>query len=107
VETAHLGLRVVTIVPGSIRTAVAHNALTGSGAPTGQGDPAIEAGMDVADCAREIADGIAGGVEEIAVGTGPEMQLLELKRQDPTATFRLLEGWTAELLQGKTPHLTR
>ncbi|GAB3285721.1 SDR family NAD(P)-dependent oxidoreductase [Parahaliea aestuarii] len=107
VETAHLGLNVTTIVPGSIRTPVAHNALTGSGKPTGVADPAIEAGMPVDDCARVIADGFAGGIEEINVGTGPEMQLLEMKRQDPTATFRLLESWTAELFKGNTPHLNQ
>ncbi|WP_116366544.1 SDR family NAD(P)-dependent oxidoreductase [Parahaliea mediterranea] len=107
VEIAHLGLNVTTIVPGSIRTPVAHNALTGSGAPTGVEDPAIEAGMPVADCARVIADGFAEGVEEINVGTGPEMQLLDMKRQDPTATFRLLESWAAELVKGNTPHLNQ
>ncbi|MFV0278196.1 MAG: SDR family NAD(P)-dependent oxidoreductase [Parahaliea sp.] len=107
VEVAHLGLNVTTIVPGSIRTEVGRNALTGSGEPINKVDPAIEAGMDVDDCARVIADGFASGVEELAVGTGPEMQLLEMKRKDPTATFRLLEQWTLELLQGKTPHLNK
>jgi len=107
VEVAHLGLNVTTVVPGSIRTPVAHNALTATGEPTGKEDPAIEAGMAVDACARVIADGFANGVEEIAVGEGPEMQLLDLKRQDPVGTFRLLEGWAAELLQGNTPHLNK
>lgn len=103
VETAHLGLNVTTIVPGSIRTAVAHNALAGDGSAFNQADEAIEGGMDVDDCARVIADGFANGVEEIAVGEGPEMQLLDMKRQDPTATFRLLETMAADLIQRKPP----
>lgn len=107
VEVAHLGLNVTTIVPGSIRTPVAHNALSASGAPTGKEDPAIEAGMAPEACARVIADGFAQGVEEIDVGEGPEMQLLELKRKDPIGTFRLLEDWAAELLKGNTPHLNQ
>ncbi|TXS96522.1 SDR family NAD(P)-dependent oxidoreductase [Parahaliea maris] len=107
VEVAHLGLNVTTIVPGSIRTAVGHNALTATGEPVGKEDPAIEAGMDAATCARVIADGFANGVEEIDVGEGPEMQLLDLKRTDPTGTFRLLEDWAAELLKGNTPHLNQ
>lgn len=105
VEVAHLGLNVTTIVPGSIRTAVAHNALTADGSAHAQEDEAIEAGMDVDDCARVIADGFAGGVEEIEVGTGPEMQLLAMKRQDPTGTFRLLESMAADLIQRKPPPL--
>lgn len=105
VEVAHLGLNVTTIVPGSIRTAVAHNALSGDGSPHGQADEAIEEGMDVDDCARVIADGFASGVEEINVGTGPEMQLLDLKRQDPTGTFRLLEDMAADLIERKTPRV--
>lgn len=103
VEVAHLGLNVTTIVPGSIRTSVAHNALSGDGSLHAEADEAIEEGMDVEACAREIADGFAAGVEEINVGTGPEMQLLDLKRQDPTGTFRLLEEMAADLFQRKTP----
>ena len=91
-EVAYLGIKVTTIVPGFIRTNIGSNALTGTGAPTGKADEDIEGGMDVTECADLILQGIAGGVEEIAVGSGPEMGLLELKRQDPTGTFRLLEA---------------
>ncbi|MFV0276561.1 MAG: SDR family NAD(P)-dependent oxidoreductase [Parahaliea sp.] len=100
-----MGLNVTTVVPGAIRTSVAHNALTGSGEARGMEEPGVEAGMDAGECARVIADGFAGGVEEINVGTGPEMRLLDMKRQDPTATFRLLESWIADMAQGKTPGL--
>lgn len=41
-------------------------------------------------------------LEEVAVGEGPEMELLELKRRDPVATFRLLESMTADLMQGRS-----
>lgn len=105
VEVAHLNLHVHTIVPGSIRTAVAHNALDGSGAPTGQADEAIEAGMDVDDCAREIADALAAGTEEIPVGTGPEMALLDMKRDDPVGTFRVIEQMADDLVRRKPPPL--
>jgi len=104
VEVAHLGLKVTTIVPGSIRTQVAHNALTGSGSANGVADPNIEAGMDVAECARVIADGFAADSEEIAVGDGPEMGLLDMKRQDPTGTFRLLEQMAADQTQTHRTH---
>lgn len=96
-EVAHLGIKVTTIVPGFIRTNIGANALTGNGEPTGEQDTDIESGMDVTECADLILQGIAGGVEEIAVGSGPEMGLLELKQQDPTSTFRLLEGMAEEI----------
>jgi NADP-dependent 3-hydroxy acid dehydrogenase YdfG len=96
-EVAYLGIKVTTIVPGFIRTNIGSNALTGTGAPTGKVDEDIESGMDAAECADFILQGIAGGVEEIAVGSGPEMGLLELKRQDPTGTFRLLEAMAADV----------
>tara|TARA_R110002124_G_scaffold43823_7_gene134509 strand:- start:2562 stop:3419 length:858 start_codon:yes stop_codon:yes gene_type:complete len=96
-EVAHLGIKVSTIVPGFIRTNIGANALTGTGARTGVEDADIEAGMDANECAALILQGIAGGIEEIAVGSGPEMGLLELKREDPTSTFRLLEAMAADI----------
>lgn len=96
-EVAHLGINVTTIVPGFIRTNIGANALTGTGEPTGEQDADIESGMDVTECADLILKGITAGVEEIAVGNGPEMGLLELKQQDPTSTFRLLEGMAEEI----------
>jgi dehydrogenase/reductase SDR family protein 7 len=95
-EVAHLGIRVTTIVPGFIRTNIGSNALTGSGAPTGKADVDINSGMDVVECASEILRGISEGSEEIAVGGGPEMELLKLKREDPTAAFRLMEHMAAD-----------
>jgi short-subunit dehydrogenase len=95
-EVAHLGIGVTTIVPGFIRTDIARNALTGTGAPTGAADEDIDGGMDVDECATVILQGLAEGTEEIAVGTGPEMELLNLKRNDPAGTFRLLEAMAAD-----------
>lgn len=90
-EVADLGIKVTTIVPGFIRTNIGVNALTGSGKPTAKQDPDIETGMDAMECAAFILRAIGEGIEEIAVGEGPEMDLLELKRRDPTAVFRALE----------------
>lgn len=96
-EVADLGIKVTTIVPGFIRTNIGANALTGTGASTGEQDADIESGMDVSECASCILQGITDGIEEIAVGGGPEMGLLELKRQDPTSTFRLLESMAVDI----------
>ncbi|HAN67080.1 MAG TPA: short chain dehydrogenase [Halieaceae bacterium] len=102
-EVAHLGVKVTTIVPGYIRTDIARQALTGSGAEAGDVEDDVDNGMDVVECARVILQGFCNGTEEIEVGNGPEMGLLELKRKDPTATFRALEGMAAEVLARSRP----
>lgn len=102
-EVAYLGIRVTTIIPGFIRTNIGSNALTGTGQPTGKADSNIDAGMDVTECAGVILQGISTGVEEIAVGNGPEMGLLELKRQNPTAAFRAVEAMAAEIRADAEP----
>jgi short-subunit dehydrogenase len=100
-EVAHQGVRVSTVTPGFIRTRISANALTGSGAATGAMDDDIAGGMDAASCARVIVDGLAAGEEEIAVGEGPEMDLLALKRSDPEQLFRLMEGMAAQVRDSK------
>ena len=99
-EVAHLGVRVSTVTPGFIRTNVSANALTGSGAPTGATDTDIAGGMEAADCARVIVAGLAAGEEEIAVGVGPEMDLLKLKRADPVQLFRTMEAMAEQARNG-------
>ncbi len=97
-EVAHLGIRVSTVIPGFINTNVSINALGGGGKATGQKDADIAGGMDVARCAALIAEGLAAGVEEIEVGEGAEMDLLNLKKTDPQQAFRLLETMARQVL---------
>ncbi len=100
-EVAHLGIKVTTITPGFIHTNVSINALTGDGSPTGTTDENIANGMDVTECCQIIVDGFENGVEEIAMGGEQEMGLLQLKREDPSSTFRLLEAMAEETLKAQ------
>jgi len=100
-EVAYLDIQVSTIVPGFIRTNIARNALTGTGEAANKAEADIDEGMDVNECARVVIQGLAEGVKEIAVGEGPEMALLDLKRSDPEQTFSLLEGAAAEARAGR------
>ncbi|CAN0605449.1 unnamed protein product [Ectocarpus sp. 12 AP-2014] len=95
-EVAADGLRVTTITPGFIRTNVSRNALGPDGAPTGTTDSDIAGGMDVDECADVIMAGFENGDPEIAVGSGPEMGLVQLKRDDPIATFNALEQFARQ-----------
>ena len=56
-EVAHLGVKVTTIVPGYIRTDIARQALTGTGAEAGDVEDDVDNGMDVVECARVILQG--------------------------------------------------
>ena len=96
-EVAVYGIQVSTVVPGFIRTNISSNALTGTGQATGKVDADIAGGMDAMACAQVIVQGLADGCEEIAVGEGPEMALLDLKRNDPEQAFRALEAMAEQI----------
>jgi NADP-dependent 3-hydroxy acid dehydrogenase YdfG len=97
-EVAHLGITVSTVVPGFIRTNVARNALTGSGKPKAAAEADIDEGMDARRCAEVIVMALARGQEEIPVGEGKEMSLLDLKREDPTRLFRTMEQLAGQVI---------
>jgi dehydrogenase/reductase SDR family protein 7B len=89
VETAY-GIKVTTILPGSVRTRVAVNALQGDGSARGRSDANIDAGMDPAECARQILDAVAAGKRELVVAEGAEAFAAALRWQDPERLFDLL-----------------
>jgi len=91
VELAY-GLRVVNVLPGSVRTAVAANALQADGSARGESDANIEAGMDPAECARRILAGLAEGKREILVAEGAEAFAAGLRWQDPERLFDMLSA---------------
>ena len=97
-EVAHQGVRVSTVVPGFIATNVARNVLTGSGAAKASAEADIDEGMDADRCAEVVVEALARGEEEIPVGEGPIMGLLDLKRDDPQQLFRTMEAMAAQLL---------
>ncbi len=100
-EVAHQGVRVSTVVPGFIRTSIARNALTGSGEARDSADADVEGGMDADRCAEVVVEALSRGEDEIPVGEGPEMGLLDLKRENPQQLFRTVEAMAAQLLDGK------
>ncbi len=86
VETAH-GVSVTSVLPGSVRTAIAINALQGDGSVRGSSDTNIDAGMDPAEAARIIVDGIDRGQREIVVAQGAELHGYGLRASDPERLF--------------------
>lgn len=96
VESAY-GIRVTTILPGSVRTEVAANALTADGSRRGISDANIDAGMDPAECARRIVDAVAAGTRELIVAEGAEAFAAALRVQDPERLFDMLSAEGARL----------
>ena len=110
VEAAY-GIQVTTVLPGSVRTNVAANALQADGSTRGVSDANIDAGMDPAECARRILDGLAAGTREILVAEGGEAFAAQLRFSDPERLFDMLakEGvrLAEEREKGARPEPTR
>jgi short-subunit dehydrogenase len=90
-EVEQRGVKVSTIVPGFVKTEIGKRALTADGTPKGDAPDDVDAGITADAAAAIILDGLAAGRREIPVGgDGPEMALLDLKRQDPERLFDLM-----------------
>lgn len=98
VEQAH-GIGVSVILPGSVRTGVAVNALGGDGTRRGRSDVNIDNGMPAEEAARRIVEGLAAGVRSIEVAEGTEMIALHLRSVDPERLFTLTAAEGARLAQ--------
>lgn len=90
-EVAYHGIKVSVIVPGLVRTNTVANALTGDGQIIGVENGVMENGIEVGEAAQIILAQLAAGSDEFLVGDGPELQIIEAKRTDPTMVFRALE----------------
>lgn len=86
-ETAHLGIQVHVVCPGSIRTNVSRNALNADGSRRGESDAAIDNGLPPEVCAARILEGIEAGTRELILAEGMEAHIAELRRADPDALF--------------------
>ena len=79
-ETAHLGLQVHSIIPGSIRTNVSRNALTSDGSRRGASDSAIDNGIDPDEAVADMLARMLAGEREIIVARGVEEQMAAARR---------------------------
>ncbi|WP_397453363.1 SDR family NAD(P)-dependent oxidoreductase [Pseudomonas sp. NA-150] len=88
------GIQVSVILPGSVQTSVAVNALEGDGTSRGRSDTNIDNGMPVDVAAGIILAGLKANQREIPVADGREAAALHLRVHDPErlATATALEG---------------
>lgn len=89
-ETAHLGIGVLVVAPGSVRTNVSKNALDGKAQTRGFSDSAIENGMAPEDAAQRIVAALEAGQRELILAEGPEAMSAHLRRANPDQLFDLM-----------------
>ena len=86
VETAY-GVGVTVILPGSVKTSIATNALNEKGESRGRSDPNIDNGIPAEKAAGLILDGLAAGAREIVVAEGRELAGLQMRATNPELVF--------------------
>ena len=86
-ETAHLGLKVLVVAPGSVRTNVSKNALDARANVRGVSDAAIDSGMDPDVAAERILDAVEAGKRELILAENAEAAIAHLRRTDPDSLF--------------------
>ena len=101
VEQAY-GIGVSVILPGSVRTAIAHNALQGSGAARGRSDTNIDNGIDPVAAAQTILEGLSARQHDIVVAEGMELGALQLRAADPAKLFSITAKEGARLAKLRT-----
>lgn len=94
-ETAHQGIKVLVVAPGSVRTDVSKNALDADAKSRGVSDAAIDNGMDPMLAARRILDALKAGDRELILAEGLEAEIARLRRADPNALFDLMAKMVA------------
>ncbi|HRP12622.1 MAG TPA: SDR family NAD(P)-dependent oxidoreductase [Terricaulis sp.] len=89
-ETAHQGVKVLVVAPGSVRTNVSKNALDGKAQARGVSDSAIDNGMPADVAAGRIVAALEAGQRELILAEGMEAQGAALRRSDPDQAFDLM-----------------
>lgn len=86
-ENEHLGLKVLVVAPGSVRTNVSRNALNADGSVRGTSDAAIDNGLSPDDAAAQMLAAVDAGTRELVVAGDLETAIAALRRSDPDALF--------------------
>jgi short-subunit dehydrogenase len=94
-ETAHQGMKVLVVAPGSVRTNVSKNALDATAQTRGVSDAAIDNGMDPAVAATRMLDALKAGERELILAEGMEGELAKMRRANPNALFDAMERMVA------------
>ncbi len=98
-EVSHEGIDVHVIAPGSVRTNLARNALTGTGTQYGKTDAAIENGYAPSELVDKILAALAKGRKEIIIARGREKLGVTLRRFLPEQSFKVVAKVTPGIIK--------
>ena len=98
VDQVH-NIKVTNILPGSVATDVARNALTGNGSRRGISDAVIDAGDDPMDCAKCIWEAVNADKPEYIYAKEMEMGLAQMRHADPDTFFDAIAGFGAQTVE--------
>ncbi len=99
-ETAY-NIGVTTILPGSVRTDIATNAVQGDGSIRGVSDANIDNGMEPAEVARQVLHGLRANTPEILIAQGAEAMGAQLRTENPAALFAAMAREGARLAEAR------
>ncbi|MBB1333595.1 MULTISPECIES: SDR family oxidoreductase [unclassified Pseudoalteromonas] len=88
-EVANKNIHCLTICPGSIKTAIAHNSLNEHGIAQNKAEYSIENGMDVTAAVKQMVSAIAKRKDEVVVGEGISGWAPTIKRFFPSFFNRM------------------
>ncbi|MFY8328801.1 SDR family oxidoreductase [Pseudoalteromonas sp. ZZD1] len=88
-EVADKNIHCLTICPGSIKTAIAHNSLNEQGVAQNKPEQSIENGMNVSIAVNKVIQAIAKQKDEVVVGQGLSGWAPTIKRFFPGIFNRL------------------
>ncbi|MGB1302502.1 MAG: SDR family NAD(P)-dependent oxidoreductase, partial [Pseudoalteromonas tetraodonis] len=88
-EVTEHNIHCLTICPGSIKTAIAHNSLNEQGEAQNKPEPSIENGMNVNVAASKMITAIYNKKDEVVVGQGLSGWAPFIKRFFPSLFNRL------------------
>jgi len=88
-EVAEHNIHCLTICPGSIKTAIAHNSLNEQGIAQNKPEESIENGMNVSVAATKMIHAISNKKDEVIIGKGLSGWAPTIKRFFPTLFNRL------------------
>lgn len=92
-------INITNVLPGSIATNVARNALTADGSTRGKSDQAIDSGDDPMDCAKAILEAVANNTPELIFAQGMELELAKMRQAEPGKLFEVAGQLGAQIAE--------
>ena len=92
-------INVTNVLPGSVATNVARNALTADGSTRGKSDEKIDSGDDPMDCAKVILDAVTNNLPEVTYAQGMELELAKMRHAEPEKFFDLAAKFGSQIAE--------